>query len=246
MAAIEKTVAQQGAFDMFFDRQLERFVPGTLVGIAGRPGTGKTAVAINLAIRAAESGKRVGYVSLEMSDAQLDGRFRAAFATPEQGECDVRSRLILLTPDRFTPRQLQAQLKNSTQDDRPDVVIIDYLQLMGGPERPEKMSRSEELAEFVKTLRRIAVDFSLTVVLITQVARKADRREDISLELADLRRLSPGLDEEADVILLLIREETRDADSAHRGELEIHLAKNRAEAPGRHRLGFDRTTGRFE
>jgi replicative DNA helicase len=270
---------ERGAVDgvPFGLKSLDALVGGAgrsdVVVAAGRPGMGKSAFALHVALHNARQGRRVVLFTLEMAAAQLASRsiareaqvpgdaLRRGAVNASQTQAarhavpTLKSLPIVLdqTPG-IDPARLRARLKRELQAGPVDLAIVDYLQLMDAGVRAE--NRVQEIAVITKALKHIAKSFDLPILLLSQLNRAVEAREDKRPQLADLRD-SGTIEQDADAVILLFREqyylekEERSArDDAERDRLRARLmaceglvdlivAKNRHGPCGTAQSGFD-------
>lgn len=216
------------------DELLGGMQPGELTIIAGRPGSGKTALATSIAVAVArhvlarlEAGERLGWVgfnSMEMSGAQLKARvladmaevpyfvLRRGLANQEQmmryeaAERDFRS-LPMAVDERpaLALPQVRMAARNLKKKRGLSLLVVDYLQLMKGSQRRYN-SRSEEVSEISAGLKELSKELGVPVIALSQVGRDVDKRDDKRPMLADLRE-SGSIEQDADQVIFLYREE---------------------------------------
>lgn len=222
--------------------------------IAGRPGCGKTVVALNLAIWTALQGHAVGVFSLEMSKHQLAGR-----TVSSEGEVpahDLRSGNIgshwgaiidavgilkdlpVFVDDctAQTAATLRAKARRLKQL-RPDLalIVLDYLQLAGGGERGQ--SREHVIAELSRTCKIIAKELDVAFVVLSQLSRECEKRSDKRPMLSDLRE-SGAIEQDCDNAWLLYKDDTYNELSPDKGLMEIIIPKQRNGPLGTVKVGF--------
>ena len=233
--------------------------PGQLVIIRARPGMGKTAFALALALRAAaRSGKRVLFFSLEMSLQELSERAVAALAKVDlprlqSGELDqaglrrvdraiaeLHHADLLLNAD---PAVWVGDIRLAALRERArggiGLVVVDYLQLMSPPARfrgPE--SRQAEVAEMSRHLKLLARELQVPIIALSQLSRNLESRHDKRPQLSDLRE-SGALEQDADLVLFLYRDELYDEYSPSKGLVELIVAKHHNGPIGKATLWFE-------
>ncbi len=237
------------------------FRPGDLVVLAARPGMGKTALALNLLERVAlKEKKAVLMFSLEMPGEQLVTRLLSSHARiPHEHlrkgvlSAEDRRRLTLagglLRPARVfiddssqpSLAEIRAKARRLKRDGNLDLLIVDYLQLL----HVKAESRQLEIALISRTLKSIARDLRVPVLALGQLNRKAEDRSDHRPMLSDLRE-SGAIEQDADMVLLMMREEVYGETEENRGKAQIFIAKNRHGPTGEFVLRFDKTFMRFE
>ena len=249
------------------DRLTAGLQPSDLIVIAARPSMGKTALALNIAAHAAaECEPRVGVAlfSLEMSKEQLVLRMLCA-----EGRVDSSRARAGYLGERDFPKLAQAAARLSEApifiDDSSDtspivlkakcrrlmrernanlgLIIVDYLQLMRSA-RPGE-SREKEIAEISRSLKALAKELKVPVVALSQLNRQVETRPDRRPLLADLRE-SGAIEQDADVIAFIYRDEMYHRDSKEPGVAEIIVAKQRNGPTGTAKLTYLTQFTRFE
>ena len=245
-----------------FDRYTAGLQPSDLVIIAGRPGTGKTAFALNIAYNAAlESKKRVAVFSLEMSRMQLGMRLlgftsnvdikkvrTGSFIDGNEWEritnaASQLSDLPIYVEDSsaLSVLEMKAKCRRLKKKSGLDLVIVDYLQLIQG--RKSSESRQMEISEISRSLKGLAKDLDVPIIALSQLNRKVEDRTVKKPQLADLRE-SGAIEQDADVIVFLYRDE-----SAQTGPnvdlMNVDIAKQRNGPTGSVKLTFLRNFTRF-
>lgn len=219
-----------------------------LILVAARPGMGKTAFALNLALNAAKaSGKDVAVFQLEMSKDQLASRFLASEALLDSHKLKTGN----LNPDDWMKIARATSVLAKTHiyvDDNPAItvaeikakcrrlgeelglIVIDYIQLMQtGGRRSE--NRVQEVAEISRSLKIMAKELNVPVVCLSQLSRAAEQRADKRPMLSDLRE-SGAIEQDADIVMFIYRDDYYDAESDDKNVAEIIIAKNRHGATG--------------
>jgi replicative DNA helicase len=231
------------------------FQPGNLIVIAARPSMGKSALVTNIAENASvDYEKPVALFSLEMSETELAQRFIASQAK-ESGDSLRKGRV---SQDRW-PRIVKATEKLARAplyvDDSSDIgileirakarrlhakhelglVIVDYLQLM----RPEHVSdsRVEQIGQMSRGLKILARELHIPVIAVSQLSRAVEARPDKHPLLSDLRE-SGQIEQDADLVVFIYRDEYYNRDSEHPGEAELIVAKHRNGPVGKVELTF--------
>jgi replicative DNA helicase len=229
--------------------------------IAGRPSTGKTAFALNIAAHAAVELQRPALIfSLEMSKEQLVQRLICAEARVDsrnvrsgfmqQGEwsriVNAAGRLHeapLFIDDTANLSVLEARAKarRIMAEHRLELVVIDYLQLMQGRWRAE--NRQQEISEISRSLKALAKELNVPVVALSQLSRAVEARGEGLPRLSDLRE-SGALEQDADLIMFLARKEN--APDAEAGTTDLVIGKHRNGPTGRLELVFHAEYTRFD
>ena len=236
-----------------------------LVIVAGRPSMGKTAFCLNIAEHAAlRADVGVALFSLEMSKEQLAmrmlcsearvdlARLRTGHLTDrefrELAEAAARLSYAPIYVDdtpALSVLELRAKARRLHRDPEAKLklVIVDYLQLMRSSEG--KDSREQEISEISRSLKALAKELNLPVIALSQLNRQVENRSPPKPRLADLRE-SGAIEQDADVIAFIYREEAYDEDTDKRGVAEIIVAKQRNGPVGTVELTFLREYTRFE
>jgi len=232
-----------------------------LIILAARPSVGKTALALGMAYGAAIQHKRtVGLFSLEMSADQLVQRLLAtetgidshrlrlgqiddaewdrisrAFGKLSEANVFIDDSAALSVMDvRTKSRRLQAE-------HGVDLIVIDYLQLMSSKRTD---NRVQEISEISRGLKQLARELNVPVVALSQLSRAVETRSDHRPMLSDLRE-SGSIEQDADVVMLIYREEIYDPNTEKKGIAEVHIAKHRNGPVGTVPLRFFDKTARF-
>ncbi|VWD22837.1 replicative DNA helicase [Burkholderia contaminans] len=240
--------------------------PGELIVIGGRPSMGKTSLAMNIVENAARiSGKPSMVVSLEMPNEQLGVRLVASAGRLNQHRFRVgnigadewprvthavtqlsNTPIHLLEESMLTPSALRTHLRRAQREVGGEfgVVVVDYLQLMYS-DRGGSEVRAVEVAEISRALKNIATDFKVPVIALSQLNRGLENRPNKRPIMADLRE-SGSIEQDADVIMFVYRDEVYNPDTADRGIAELIIAKQRNGPLGTVRLTFNASATRFE
>lgn len=249
------------------DRMTSGLHGGEMVVIAGRPSMGKTALAMNIAENAAlESKKAVAVFSMEMSGPQLAMRMIGSVGRVDQHQLRTGT-----FKEEDWPRLVDAVGKlNDSQifiDDTAglnvlevrsrarrlhrqcgglSLIVVDYLQLMSGTSSGGRdENRATEIAEISRSLKGIAKELKVPVIALSQLNRSVDSRQDKRPMMSDLRE-SGAIEQDADVILFIYRDEVYNSDSPRKGIAEIIVAKQRNGPVGKVDLTFMGRFTRFE
>jgi len=246
-----------------FDNITAGLQPSDLIIIAGRPSMGKTSLALNMAYNAALGDKLgVAVFSLEMSRLQLGIRLlgldamidasklrRGSLQDDEWGRLtDAANRLSelpLYIDDTSGLSVLELKAKARRLKKRYDIslIVIDYLQLMQSRKSTE--SRQQEISDISRSLKALAKDLNIPVVALSQLNRKVEDRPNKRPILADLRE-SGAIEQDADVILFIYREELYNRTEENKGKAEINIAKHRNGPIGKVDLTFREKYTKFD
>jgi replicative DNA helicase len=245
-----------------FDQMTSGLQRQDLVIIAARPSMGKTALALNMAQYAAKNGCTIGIFSLEMSAEQLVSRFlcsearvdahrlRTGYLNREEWArlADALRRLcetkvfIDDTPG-VTVLEMRAKSRRLKAEHGLDMLIVDYMQLMSGRGRIE--SRQQEVSQISRDLKGLAKELDMPVLALSQLSRAPESRSEHRPQLSDLRE-SGAIEQDADVVCFIFREEIYDQREENRGMAELILAKQRNGPTGIVQLAFLKEFTRFE
>lgn len=238
-----------------FDIKTAGLQKSDLVVAAGRPSMGKSAFAISIAEHVAvEENIPVAIFSLEMSKEQLMQRFlcsqakvdihklRTGFLAPSEwpiltsaaGRLSEAPIYIDDTP-AINVFELRAKARRLKAHFNIQVIIVDYLQLIRGSRRGD--SRQQEISEISQSLKALAKELNIPIIAISQLSRAVESRTDHRPQLSDLRE-SGAIEQDADVVVLLLREEYYNPTPENKGSAEVIIAKQRNGPVGSVRLGF--------
>ncbi len=246
------------------DKKTAGFQPSDLIIIAGRPAMGKTSLALNMAVNAAKETKRPAIIfSLEMSKDQLvrrmlssEGRVDATRMRSNMLGKDDWPRLIeaanILSQTEIylddsapmTPIEIRAKSRRLMAEKSLSLVIIDYLQLMHAGGR-RKDNREQEISEISRTLKGLAKELNVPVIAISQLNRGVENRPDKRPMMSDLRE-SGAIEQDADLILFVYRDEIYNKETEKAGIAEIIIGKQRSGPTGTVEARFFNEFTRFE
>ena len=237
------------------DRLCQGFQPGDLVIVAGRPSMGKTSFGMGIAYNAAvQINKPVAVFSLEMSKEQLVQRMLCAEAMVDQhkirtgaindedwGKLTQKASEIAKLPifiddsGILTVRQLRSKARRLHMEKGLGLIVIDYLQLMQGSGRTE--NRQQEIANISRSLKALAKEISVPILALAQLSRSVEQRQDKRPIMSDLRE-SGSLEQDADLVMFIYRDEYYNPDTEKIGIAEIIVAKQRNGPTGVVELAF--------
>ena len=246
-----------------FDDKTAGLQNSDLIIIAGRPSMGKTAFAINIAEHAAIKGKlSVAVFSMEMPGEQLAMRMMSSLGRIDQHKVRTGklhdddwprltsaveilkdARLFIDDTPALTPAELRSRCRRISRESGLDMIIVDYLQLMQVPGTTE--NRATEISEISRSLKAMAKELNVPVVALSQLNRSLEQRPNKRPVMSDLRE-SGAIEQDADVIAFIYRDEVYNEDTADKGKAEIILAKQRNGPIGMVPLTFLGQYTRFE
>ncbi|MDD2916600.1 MAG: replicative DNA helicase [Candidatus Gracilibacteria bacterium] len=242
------------------DNKLGGFKPGDLVILAARPSMGKTALALNIAQNIGESGKNVAVFSLEMSKEQLTDRLICA----TMGVDSWKLQKGLLEDEDFMRMgdalerlskaniyiddsaggnllEIKSKARRLKIESGLDFIVIDYLQLMssGNP-----MNRVQEVSEISRGIKSLARELEIPIMALSQLSRNVESRPNKEPVMSDLRE-SGSIEQDADSILMMYREDYYDEFTENKGILNVFIRKNRNGPVGGADLKFEKQHMKF-
>jgi replicative DNA helicase len=246
-----------------FDEKTAGLQSSDLIIIAGRPSMGKTAFAINIAEHAAIKSKlSVAVFSMEMPGEQLAMRMMSSLGRIDQHKVRTGklldddwprltsaveilkdAKLFIDDTPALTPAELRSRCRRIKRAAGLDLIVVDYLQLMQVPGTVE--NRATEISEISRTLKAMAKELSVPVVALSQLNRSLESRTDKRPVMSDLRE-SGAIEQDADVIVFIYRDEVYNNDSPNKGLAEIIISKQRNGPIGMVKLAFLGQYTRFE
>lgn len=239
-----------------FDDITAGLQPTDLIILAARPSMGKTSLAMGMAEYAALAAKKaVAVFSMEMSANQLAlrlissvGRVNSQRLRTGQLEDEdwnkvtaavsrIKDAKIFIddTP-ALTPEQLRSRARRLKREHNLGLIVVDYLQLMHVPGKSE--SRTNEITEISRSLKAVAKELNVPVIALSQLNRSLETRADKRPIMADLRE-SGAIEQDADVVAFIYRDEYYNKESADKGLAEVIIAKQRNGPTGTVKLRFD-------
>jgi replicative DNA helicase len=245
------------------DEYTTGFRGGELIFIAGRPGMGKTSFALSMALNMAKKGATVGFLSLEMPRDQLGLRLlcaesgvdlqkaRSAYLGKQDfalfaEAVEVLHKLPIYIDDSsdLDVLSLRTKSRRLKKDKGLDIVFIDYIQLMRSHARFE--NRNLELGAMSRGMKALSKELSIPVVALSQLSRNPERRreKDARPQLSDLRE-SGNLEQDADLVLMIYREEMVKKDTDKKNQAEIIIAKQRNGPTGNFNVAFIKEAALF-
>lgn len=246
------------------DAKLSGFQPSDLIVIAARPSMGKTALALNIAQNSAiRTGKSVGIFSLEMSKEQLVDRLFASMLGVDSWKMqkgkledtdfqnmgpimDELNKANVFIDDSVASSipELRAKARRLQMEHGLDLLIIDYLQLMSTGNVSYAGNRVQEISEISRSLKQLGRELHVPVVALSQLSRAVESRPGNIPQLSDLRE-SGSIEQDADVVMMMYREDYYEEDSDRPGHTDIYIRKHRNGPIGRVELMFKKDHLRF-
>lgn len=234
-----------------------------LIVIAGRPSMGKTSLAVNIAEHAAIKNKlSVAIFSMEMAGEQLAMRMMASLGRIDQQKIRTGrlkdedwprlthcvslmqdTKMFVDDTPALTPAELRSRCRRIARESGLDLVVVDYLQLMQVPGTVE--NRATEISEISRSLKAMAKELNIPVIALSQLNRSVESRNDKRPVMSDLRE-SGAIEQDADVILFIYRDEVYNKESNDKGIAEINIAKQRNGPIATIKLTFRGEFTRFE
>ncbi len=228
------------------DYKLSGLQPSDLILVAARPSMGKTAFVLNIAQYVAFKKDRATVIfSLEMSKEQLVNRLFSlesqvdaqALRTGNMKDSDWekliegagiigKSKLIIDDTPGISVSELRSKCRKYKLEHGLDLIIIDYLQLMTGSVGKRSESRQQEISEISRSLKGLARELNVPVIALSQLSRAVESRPDKRPMLSDLRE-SGAIEQDADVVMFIYRDEYYNKDSEYKKQAEIIIAKQR-------------------
>lgn len=246
------------------DNLLSGLQPSDLVIIAARPSMGKTSFALNIAQNVAKKKHSVGIISLEMSKEQLVERMfcsllgvdswkmRTGKLTDEDfgkigGIMDDLNSMQLFIDDSIggAISELRAKARRLQMEHGLDLLIVDYMQLMSSGKGGSSITnRVQEMSEISRSFKALARELHIPIIALSQLSRAVELRPSKIPQLSDLRE-SGAIEQDADVVMMIYREDYYEEDSDRAGITDIYIRKHRNGPTGRIELGFKKEQMKF-
>jgi len=232
------------------DYKLSGLQRSDLILIAARPSMGKTAFVLNIAQHVAfRQNLAVAIFSLEMSKEQLVTRLMASESMVDsqqmrtgdlrdsdwekllEGAALIGNSKLIIDDTATTLAEIRSKCRKYKQTYGIELVVIDYLQLMSGSESRRNESRQQEISEISRALKVLARELDVPIIALSQLSRAVEARQDHKPMLSDLRE-SGAIEQDADVVMFLYRDEYYNPDSEKKNLAEVIVAKQRNGATG--------------
>ncbi|KEQ22201.1 MULTISPECIES: replicative DNA helicase [Paenibacillus] len=244
------------------DKMTSGFQRSDLIIVAARPSVGKTAFALNIAQNVGVREKEtVAIFSLEMGAAQLvqrmicaeanvdAGRMRTGFLEPDDWEKLTmaigslsEANIYIDDSPSVTVADIRAKCRRLKKEKGLGMILIDYLQLIHG--RGKGDNRQQEVSEISRTLKQIARELDVPVIALSQLSRGVEQRQDKRPMMSDLRE-SGSIEQDADIVAFLYRDDYYDKESEKKNIIEIIIAKQRNGPVGTVELAFLKNYNKF-
>lgn len=245
------------------DEMTSGFQSSDLIILAGRPSMGKTSLALSVVEHVGlELQKNVAVFSLEMSKEQIVTRILCAVAqvsnsrvrSGKLGESDfprlvdaaskiAQSSIFIDDTPAISVLEMRAKARRLHRESPLSLVVVDYLQLMKGSSRTSER-REQEISEISSSLKALAKELNIPVIALSQLNRSVEARQDKRPMMSDLRE-SGAIEQDADIISFVYRDEVYHPDTPDKGVAELIIAKHRNGSVGTVRLGFQAEFTRF-
>lgn len=246
------------------DQKLSGLQPSDLIILAARPSMGKTSLAMNIAMNAAVRGRKtVGIFSLEMSKEQLVDRLFASMLGVDswklqRGKLDdsdfqnmgpimdemSKANLFVDDSSASSMAEFRTKARRLQMEHGLDMIVIDYLQLMSTGNSSYAGNRVQEISEISRSIKQIARELRIPIIALSQLSRAVEARPDKIPQLSDLRE-SGSIEQDADVVLMLYRDDYYNEDSDKQGIADVFIRKHRNGPTGRVELMFKKEQMRF-
>jgi replicative DNA helicase len=245
------------------DKMTSGFQRSDLIIVAARPSVGKTAFALNIAQNVAvRAGETVAIFSLEMSAAQLVQRMICAESNVDAGRMRTgylegddweklsmaigslsEAQIYIDDSPSITVADIRAKCRRLKKEKGLGMIVIDYLQLIQGRGRPGD-NRQQEVSEISRTLKQIARELEVPVIALSQLSRGVESRQDKRPLMSDLRE-SGSIEQDADIVAFLYRDDYYNQESEKKNIIEIIIAKQRNGPVGTVELVFLKNFNKF-
>lgn len=244
------------------NRQLSGLQNSDFILLAARPSVGKTALGIHIGVNAALSGKRVAVFSLEMSRRQILQRVLSIVSNVElqniisgkissddwkllykKAEKIKEIDMYIDDTASISLTELRAKSKRMKIEHGLDLIVIDYLQLMT-TDVGRNENRQQEISNISRGLKALAKELNIPVLALSQLSRKSEERSNKRPMLSDLRE-SGAIEQDADVVMMLYRDDYYDEDAEEQNTIEVIVGKHRNGPTGTVKLFFKKENTKF-
>ncbi len=237
------------------------FQPGDFVIIAARPSMGKTALSLNISLQSVLKGKKVAFFSIEMAKEQLlirlfslltqiplsslkIGKINKDWDFLMEGASRLsETQFFIDDSSHVSPFDIRSRARKMKAQHGLDMIVVDYIQLMSMKKQTD--SREREVSEISRLLKSIAKELRVPVVALSQLNRGVESRTNRKPLLSDLRE-SGSIEQDADLIIMLYRDEYYNPNSTQKGKIELIINKQRNGPTGTVVLRWQPEYGRFD
>lgn len=247
------------------DKVTNGFQKSDLILLAARPSMGKTAFALNVAVNAALAKKNVAIFSLEMSKEQIGHRLLSSHSGIDsqklssgrvsdeelrqvEESLNTLSKANIFIDDTagISIMELRSKARRLKASKGLDIILIDYLQLMqgGSSKNVNESNRQQEISEISRSLKALARELNVPIISLSQLSRNVELRAEKRPQLSDLRE-SGSLEQDADIVMFLYRDEYYNKESDKANTAELIIAKNRNGPTTSVQLYFQKEIMRF-
>lgn len=258
----DNTITNSGLLTNYkdLDELTMGFKPGNMIILAARPSMGKTLLALNIIQHIAEQKKTIAFFSIEMSQEEIAARLLTSVSGMKSRDIntgnynefgvekitkainELRDLKIIIDDSAVTSASIRAKCRKIKRQHGLDLVVVDYLQLIDGYNNLDPVHKTTAIS---RDLKLLAKELDVPVIALSQLNRSLEQRPDKRPIMADLRQ-SGAIEQDADMILFIYRDEVYNEYSDQKGIAEIKLAKNRDGKTGTIRLVFRGDYCRFE
>ena len=237
------------------------FQAGDFIVVAARPSMGKTALSLNISLQAALKGKKVAFFSIEMAREQLlirlfslltkiplsslkIGKINKEWDYLMEGASRLsETKFFIDDSSHVSPFDIRSRARKMKAQHGLDLIVIDYIQLMSMKKQTD--SREREVSEISRLLKAIAKELGVPVLALSQLNRGVESRNNKKPLLSDLRE-SGSIEQDADLIVMLYRDEYYNPNSSQKGKIDLIINKQRNGPTGMLTLRWQPEYGRFE
>lgn len=246
------------------DKKIGGFKPGDMIVLAARPSMGKTALALNIAQYVGEGGKKVAVFSLEMSKEQLTDRLISSTMGVEswkfqKGQMEdsemmlmgnamsrlAKANIFIDDSPGGNLLEMKSKARKMKMEHGLDFIVIDYLQLMSsGNGDGKSMNRVQEISDISRGIKQLARELEVPIMALSQLSRAVESRPNKEPVLSDLRE-SGAIEQDADVVMMMYREDYYDEFTENKGITNVFVRKNRNGMVGGADLMFEKKFMKF-
>lgn len=238
------------------DRKIGDLKGSELILLASRPCMGKSTFALNIVANVVKANVPTLIFNLEMSKEQVVNRILSSeamidsnkliesrFADNDLKKAEIASKVLSELPiyiddtSGISIEEIQTKCRKLKIEKNIGLVVIDYLQLISVSNKKNE-SREQEVLEIIRTLKKIAKELNVPVIVISQLSNSLEKRQDKRPMFSDLKDSSKGVEQEADIVMFIYREDYYNPDTSEKNIAEIIFAKNRNGELGTERVAW--------